>query len=95
MGGVVMKINYNPTKMKDSVFEDSIQAQVSMFLESESNTYVVFDGTAKILCEGTLAECYIYQTEYKRAIGVMPSIYAKEVYEGIKNQINRLKEDIK
>lgn len=84
MGGVIMKINYNPTMIKDSVFEDFIQAQVSMFLESESNNYVVFDGTAKILCEGTLAECYVYQMEYKRAMGVTPSIYSKEAYEDIK-----------
>lgn len=79
-----MKINYNPTKMKDSVFEDYIQVQVSMFLESESNSYVVFDGTAKILCEGTLAECCAYQIEYKRAMGITPAIYTKEAYEDIK-----------
>ena len=90
-----MKINYNPTKMKDNIFEESIQTQLSMFLESESNTYVVFDGIAKILCEGTLAECCVYQMEYKRAMGFTPPIYAKEAYEDIKSKINRLKEDIK
>lgn len=78
-----MKVNYNPTKMKDLLFEDTIQTQVSLFLESESNTYVVFDGTAKILCEGTLDECYVYQVEYNRAVGFTPSIYAKEAYENM------------
>ena len=84
-----MKINYNPTKMKDLLFEDAIQTQASIFLESESNTYVVFDGTAKILCEGTLDECYVYQAEYKKAVGFSPAIYAKEAY---KNMMNKLKE---
>lgn len=86
---MAMKINYNPTKMRDLLFEDTIQTQASIFLESESNTYVVFDGTAKILCEGTLDECYVYQTEFKRAVGFTPSIYAKEAYE---NMMNKLKE---
>lgn len=86
---MAMKINYNPTKMKDLLFEDTIQTQVSIFLESESNTYVVFDGTAKILCEGTLDECYVYQAEYKKAVGFSPAIYAKEAY---KNMIKKIKE---
>lgn len=76
-----MKINYNPTGMKDSFFEDTIQTQAAIFLESDSNTYVVFDGTAKILCEGTLDECYVYQAEYKKAVGFTPAIFAKEVFE--------------
>jgi len=84
-----MKINYNPTKMKDWLFEDTIQTQASLFLESESNTYVVFDGTAKILCEGALDECCVYQAEYKKAVGFWPAIYAKEAY---KNMMNKLKE---
>lgn len=84
-----MKINYNPTKMKDWLFEDTIQTQASVFLESESNTYVVFDGTAKILCEGTLDECYVYQAEYKKAVGFSPAIYAKEAYE---NMMKKVKE---
>lgn len=84
-----MKINYNPTKMKDLLFEDTIQTQVSIFLESESNAYVVFDGTAKILCEGTLDECYVYQAEYKKAVGFSPAIYAKEAYE---NMMKKVKE---
>ena len=75
--------------MKDWLFEDTIQTQVSIFLESESNAYVVFDGTAKILCEGTLDECYVYQAEYKKAVGFSPAIYAKEAYE---NMMNKLKE---
>lgn len=84
-----MKINYNPTKMKDGLFEDTILTQASLFLESESNTYVVFDGTAKILCEGTLDECYVYQVEYKKAVGFSPAIYAKEAHE---TMMNKLKE---
>lgn len=84
-----MTIYYNPTKMKDWLFEDTIQTQASLFLKSESNTYAVFDGTAKILCEGTLDECYVYQTEYKKAVGFTPAIYAKEAY---KNMMNKLKE---
>lgn len=78
-----MTIYDNPTKMKDWLFEDAIQTQASVFLESESNTYVVFDGTAKILCEGTLDECYVYQVEYKKAVGFSPAIYAKEAYENM------------
>lgn len=78
-----MTIYDNPTKMKDWLFEDAINTQASVFLESESNTYVVFDGTAKILCEGTLDECYVYQVEYKKAVGFSPAIYAKEAYENM------------
>jgi hypothetical protein len=88
-----MKINYNPTKMKDWLFEDTIQTQASLFLESESNTYVVFDGTAKILCEGTLDECYVYQAEYNRAMGFTPSIYAKETYETMMNKLKKSYEE--
>lgn len=78
-----MTIYDNPTKMKDWLFEDAINTQASVFLESESNTYVVFDGTAKILCEGTLDECYVYQVEYKKSVGFSPTIYAKEAYENM------------
>ena len=84
-----MKINYNPTKMKDWLFEDTIQTQSCLCFDSESNTYVFFDGTAKILCEGTLDECYVYQAEYKKAVGFSPAIYAKEAY---KNMMDKLKE---
>ena len=83
-----MTIYYNPTKMKDWLFEDTIQTQASLFLKSESNTYAVFDGTAKILCEGTLDECYVYQAEYKKAVGFSPAIYAKEAYENMMNKLN-------
>jgi hypothetical protein len=87
-----MKINYNPTKMKHLLFEDVIQTQASLFLESESNTYVVFDGTAKILCEGTLDECYVYQVEYKKAVGFSPTIYAREAYENMMNKLKKTHE---
>lgn len=90
---MAMKINYNPTKMKDWLFEDTIQTQASVLLESESNTYVVFDGTAKILCEGTLDECYVYQTEYNRAMGFTPSIYAKEAYENMMDKLKKSHEE--
>ena len=88
-----MKINYNPTEMKDWLFEDTIQTQVSIFLESESNAYVVFDGTAKILCEGTLDECYVYQAEYKKAVGFSPAIYAKEAYENMMKKLKKSHEE--
>lgn len=88
-----MKINYNPTKMKDWLFEDTIQTQSSLFLESDSNTYVVFDGTAKILCEGTLDECYVYQAEYKKAVGFSPATYAKEAYENMMNKLKKSHEE--
>ena len=75
-----MKIHYNPSCFSDKLLEDAIQTQSSLVLESESNTYVVFDGTAKILWEGTLDVCYVYQMEYKRAMGFTPSIYSIEGY---------------
>lgn len=81
MGGIDMKINYNPTKMKDEIFEDFIKTHSSLFLKSKSNTYVVFDSSLKIFFEGTLDECYVYQMEYKTTMGFTPSIYSKEAYE--------------
>ena len=79
--------------MKDWLFEDTINTQVSLSLESESNTYVVFDGTAKILCEGTLDECCVYQAEYKKAVGFSPAIYAKEAYENMMNKLKKIHEE--
>ena len=88
-----MTIYYNPTKMKDWLFEDTILTQASLFLESESNTYVVFDGTAKIICEGPLDECYVYQAEYKKSVGFSPAIYAKEAYENMMNKLKKSYEE--
>lgn len=75
-----MKVNYNPTSLKNCLFEDIIQTQVNLFLNSESNTYVVFDGTSQILCEGTLATCYVYKIEFEKTKDYSVAIYAKECY---------------
>ena len=42
-----------------------ITEYVEEYLTSESNKYVAYDGTAKVLFEGTLNEC----CAYKRIVG--------------------------
>ena len=77
--------------IKDNILEMIIQDDVEMFLTSESNTYVCFDGTATILCEGTLAECFVYFQEFKKYNGWECVIYSREAYDKMMKTINENK----
>ena len=83
-----MKTYYNPTPMRLCRFEMCINDEVEMFLTSPTNSYVVFNGKAEILFEGTLAECFIYYQKHITHEGFEPSIYSIEAY---KDMVNRLK----
>ena len=67
--------------VKDNILEMSIESNVEMNLTSESNIYVCFDGSATILCEGTLAECYAYSREFERYNEYGCFIYSREAYD--------------
>ena len=56
-----MKIYEKLTKGLESYKEELlINDSVELFFNSPSNTYVVYDGTAKVYFEGTFSECYAY-----------------------------------
>lgn len=80
-----MKVNYNPTALRLCRFEEHIKEEAEEYLTSPTNTFVVFDGKADIVFEGTLAECYIYSKLYRRNKGFDPCVYSKEAYNKMVN----------
>lgn len=75
-----MEINYNPTIIRNSRLSEIIKEEVEMYLTSESNTFVCFDGTATIQFKGTLPECYIYSEYWKKNKGFNIVISSIESY---------------
>lgn len=66
------------------VIETMISEYVEEYLTSDSNTFVVYDGTAEVLFKGTLNEC----CAYKRVVGKdYLAIYSKEAYNKMINII--------
>lgn len=80
-----MKVNYNPTALRLCIFEEHIKEEVEDYLTSPTNTFVVFDGQATIVFEGTLAECYVYSKLYRRNKSFDPCVYSKEAYDEMVN----------
>ena len=67
------------------VIKRMISEYVEEYLTSESNKYVVYDGTAKLLFEGTLDEC----CAYKQIVGRdYLAIESKESYDNMCNKLN-------
>ena len=66
------------------VIKRMITEYVEEYLTSESNKYVVYDGTAKLLFEGTLNEC----CAYKRIVGRdYLAIESRESYDEMCNKL--------
>ena len=56
------------------------------YLTSPNNDYVVFDGTAKIVFEGTIEECVAFiEVTAKKYL----AIYSKEAYNKMIEKISR------
>lgn len=70
------------------VIKTMITDYVKEYLTSESNTFVVYDGTAEVLFEGILSEC----CAYKRIVGKdYLAIESKEAYNKMINIIKKEK----
>ena len=80
-----MILYYNPTIFRNVRFEQVMNEEVELYLTSASNTFVVFDGQANVLFEGTLEECYIYTKLYKANKGFHPPVYSIEAYNNMIN----------
>jgi hypothetical protein len=79
---------YNPSGKTDSFFEMLIDDDFDLELKSESNKYVVFDGTATILYEGDMPHCFLYSRWYRKYKGFWPIINSIECYNKMINDIN-------
>lgn len=96
-----MKINFNPTTGRSTIIRpkseismnivyDLINDNVETYFGNKSeDDYVVFDGTSRILCEGTLEECFCYYEMYFKYRGFHPAIYSREKYKEMMNEINK------
>lgn len=73
--------------IKDNILKLTIEDEVELFLTSPSNNYVVFDGTATILFEGSLPECYVYREKFKKYNDYDVTIYSREAYEKMMKEI--------
>ena len=77
-----MKIHKNSIGIKTPLYEECISHMAKEFYTPEHNDYIVFDGNATILFEGTMPECYAYiNIEYQGKDYGLPAIYTKEKYE--------------
>ena len=75
--------------IKDEILKLIIQDDVEMCLTSSTDDYVVFDGTAEILFEGTFPECYVYSKEFRKYRGFDVTIYSREAYEEMMQNIKK------
>ena len=66
-----------------------IDDDFELTLESKSNTYVVFDGTAQILYKGDMVHCFIYFQYHKKYRGFEPAIYSIEAYDKMMETIKK------
>ena len=73
--------------IKDNTLKMIIADEVEMYLTSPSNTYVIFDGTASVLFEGTLAECYVYREKFIKYNGFDVTIYSREAYNKMMKEV--------
>ena len=95
-----MKVNFNPTHANvhpDSMLSmntiynlinDDVETYFGNIEDKTGQEYVVFDGTAKILCEGTLQECFCYYEIFYKYQGFLPMIYSREKYVEMMKVIN-------
>lgn len=94
------KFYFNPITSKDiktdpdKFLQMCIDDDFDLELKSESNTYVVFDGTAKILYKGDMVHCFIYFQYHKKYRGFEPVIYSIEAYEKMMKDIHKYYKDI-
>lgn len=93
-----MKIWFNPTTHQKDVFSlstiydlvnDNVEAYFGNNKKTSVDTYVVFDGTASVLCEGTLEECFCYYELFYKYHGFHPEIYSREMYNEMMRVVNK------
>lgn len=89
-----MKVNFNPTmrapgirpksELSMNIVYDLINDNVETYFGESKNDsgdgYVVFDGTSRVLFEGTLEECFCYYEMYFKYQGFHPAVYSREKY---------------
>ena len=73
--------------INDDTLKLTIQDEVDLFLTSPSNTYVIFDGTASVLFEGSFPECYVYRNTFMKYNGYDVAIYSREAYNKMMKEI--------
>ena len=83
------RILYNPSDGTDKFFETLIEDDFDIQLKSESNKYIVFDGTTKILYEGDMPHCFLYAKWYRKFKGFWPNIRSIECYYEMLNDVNK------
>lgn len=89
------KFYFNPITSKDiktdpdRFLQMCIDDDFELTLESKSNTYVVFDGTAQILYKGDMVHCFIYFQYHKKYRGFEPAIYSIEAYDKMMETIKK------
>lgn len=93
-----MKIEFNPTNGSSTSFSmttvcdlinDNVESYFGNNKKTSADTYVVFDGTAKVLCEGTLEECFCYYEMYYKYQGFHPALYSREMYNEMMKVVHK------
>lgn len=81
-----MKILDNISTIPTNLLEKIINQYKEEYLTSPTNEYVVFDGTSKIVFEGTIEECVAFiEVTAKKYL----AIYSKEAYNKMIEKISR------
>lgn len=81
-----MKILDNISTIPTNLLEKIINQYKEEYLTSSNNDYVVFDGTAKVIFEGTIEECVAFiEVTAKKYL----AIYSKEAYNKMIEKISR------
>ena len=73
--------------ISDKTLTLNVEDEVEFYLTSPSNTYVVFDGNATILCEGTFGECYTYRELFRTHNDFCPTLYSREAYDKMMDEV--------
>ena len=73
--------------IKDNILKLTIEDEVELYLTSPSNSYVIFDGTASVLFEGSLSECFVYRETFKKYNDYDVTIYSREAYDKMMGMI--------
>ena len=68
--------------MKENVLNELLDFYVDTYLKSESNTFVVFDGTGSVLYKNDLPHCcaFVHEMRDIQHTGIPYCIYSIEAY---------------
>ena len=97
-----MEIKFNPTvnvpgTLKNELsmntvyglINDNVETAFGHNKDKTGKTYIVFDGSAKVLCKGTMEECFCYYEMFYRYQGFHPMVYSYEKYKEMLKDINK------